>query len=44
MLDLTNTSNFKVKFKIGMQNTNSSVLGSTNNNATHVLFLRLGDT
>ena len=44
MLDLTNTSNFKVKFKIGMQNTNSSVLGSTNNNATAVLFLRLGDT
>ncbi len=44
MLDVTSTTNVKVKFKIGMQNTNSSVLGSTNNNATAVLFLRLGDT
>ena len=44
IIDVTNTSNDKVKFKIDMEENGSTVHGSTALNSTHVLFLRLGDT
>lgn len=44
IIDVTDVANVKVKFKIDMEENGSTVHGSTGNNATHVLFLRLGDT
>ena len=44
-LDVTNTSTQKVSFKVYWDSgSNDTVMGSTNDNHTHVLFMRLGDT
>jgi hypothetical protein len=45
MIDVTNTSNFKVQISISHHNTNSSVTaGSSTYNANATTFIRLGDT
>ena len=44
LFDVTNTSKHKVKFATGSVAPNSEVLGSTSENKTYVMFLRLGDT
>ena len=44
LFDVTNTSTHKVKFATGSVAPNSEVLGSTSENKTYVMFLRLGDT
>jgi hypothetical protein len=41
-MDVTSTSTHKVRFKAGDSGIN--VGGSTGDNATHVVFTRLGDT
>ena len=44
IVDVTSTSNVKVKFRCGSMATNSRLLGDTNFNETHFLFVRIGDT
>ena len=43
IVDVTNTSNVKVKFELSSV-TNGLIEGSTSNNRTHFTFIRLGDT
>lgn len=44
IIDVTDTSNVKVKFSVEMQNSAMGTMGSTESNQTHMTFLRLGDT
>ena len=44
IIDVTNTSNVKVKFNAGSNEQSGSVNGSSVTNATYFTFLRLGDT
>ena len=44
LFDVTNTSTHKVKFATGSVAPNSEVLGSTSENKTYVMFMKLGDT
>ena len=44
LVDVTDTSNVKVRFHSAVDDNNSSTLGSTNDNATFATFIRLGDT
>ena len=44
IVDVTDTSNVKVKFSTEMQDTAMGTMGSTESNQTHMTFLRLGDT
>ena len=44
LVDITDTSNQKVKFDIHEMNSNNRLLGSTNARFTGFTFLRLGDT
>ena len=43
-LDVTNTSNVKVKFATGSMASSSQALGSSTYNSTYFSFVRLGDT
>ena len=44
LIDVTDTSNVKVRFDASQQDDRNSTLGDTNKNLTHMTFLRLGDT
>ena len=44
VLDVTNTSNVKVKFKVRAQNNGFDINGSSDVNKTFATFIRLGDT
>ena len=44
MLDVSNTTNVKVKFKVYVQNSSVTTLGNTGVTQTGFTFLRLGDT
>jgi len=44
LVDVTNVSNVKVRFKIDAANNNVTTRGSTNVNLTYMTFTRLGDT
>ena len=44
LIDCTNTSNVKVKFKIDNESNSTTVVGSTNVSYTSMMFIRLGDT
>ena len=44
LLDVTDTSNVKVKFYFYHGDSGSTVIGNTNYNSTYVTFIRLGDT
>ena len=45
VVDVTNTSDFKVKFRaVGLNNTSQIILGNTDYNRTTFTFIRLGDT
>jgi len=44
LFDVTNTSTHKAKFATGSVAPGSELLGSTSENKTYVMFLRLGDT
>ena len=44
MFDVTNTSTHKVKFGVQGSNSNSQLVGSSNQNHTTFTFIRLGDT
>jgi len=44
ILDVTNTTNDKVKFYFQLQTGNPRINGSTTENKTYVTFLKLGDT
>jgi len=43
LIDVTNTSNVKVRFHIGQQNSSTTTRGEATN-ATYMTFIRLGDT
>jgi len=44
VLDVTNTSNFRVSFTTSSQDNNHYVQTDTNQNASYAIFQRLGDT
>ena len=45
IIDVTNTSNFKIKFRaVGLSNTSQAIFGNTDYNRTTFTFIRLGDT
>jgi hypothetical protein len=44
IIDVTDTSNVKVKFHIDVHNSNMYVSGNTDRNETYMTFIRLGDT
>ena len=44
LLDVTSTSNTKVKFDIEQSNNSNSIQGNANANLTYMTFIRLGDT
>ena len=44
LLDVTDTTNVKVRFSCGVQNNNVTVRGDTGENLTSFSFLKLGDT
>jgi len=44
IIDVTDTSNVKVRFNISSNNQNNGVVGSSSINTTHMTFLRMGDT
>ena len=44
IVDVSNTSTHKVKFKISGNSSSNSVLGGTNINYTYFTFIRLADT
>ena len=44
LLDVSNTTNVKVRFRIYLGNANTSTLGSDDINHTYATFIRLGDT
>jgi len=44
IIDVTNTSNVKVDFRIAHQNTSTETLANTGRDVTYVRFIRLGDT
>ena len=44
LLDITNTSNDKIKFSLDSMSSGSYLRGSTNQDYTTVFFMRLGDT
>jgi len=44
LVDVTNTSNVKVRFQIQVADNNTSVEGAQDANATYFTFIRLGDT
>ena len=44
IVDVTNTSNVKVKFRCESFAVASRLLGNSNHNETHFLFVRIGDT
>lgn len=44
MVDITDTSNRKLRFKVYAGGSNQQLLGNTNKNETFVTFIRLGDT
>jgi len=44
LIDVTDTSNVKVKFGLTASTTGVTVWGSSNRNATSMMFIRLGDT
>jgi len=44
MIDVTNASTFRAKFRATLLNSNTSVFGQSDQNNTAVEFIRLGDT
>ena len=44
IIDVTSTTNVKVRFDNNNQNNNNTIQGNTNYNATGATFIRLGDT
>jgi hypothetical protein len=44
IIDVTNTSNFKVAISVSHHDTNTIVAGDTDNNRNATTFIRLGDT
>ena len=44
LIDVTNTTNVKVKFKINVEDSGCTTRGNSNSNSTFMMFLRLGDT
>ena len=44
IIDVTNTSNVKVDFRVAHQNTSTETLANTGRDVTYVRFIRLGDT
>lgn len=44
LVDVTDTSNVKVRFDIISNASNNRIYGDNNNNNTHMTFIRLGDT
>ncbi len=44
IIDVTNTSNFKVSIKVTHHDTNTAVAGNSSNNNNATTFIRLGDT
>ena len=44
ILDVTDTANVKVKFRIDATGTNTQLIGSSGHNDTNFTFIRLGDT
>ena len=44
MIDVTDTSNVKVRFNVSSNASSNTVRGSSGNNQTFVTFIRLGDT
>tara|TARA_B100000131_G_scaffold117830_1_gene114827 strand:- start:386 stop:1519 length:1134 start_codon:yes stop_codon:yes gene_type:complete len=44
LVDVTNTSNVKVRFRITSDNASQSTIGSSTSNRTYAQFIRLGDT
>ena len=44
IIDVTNTSNFKVSIKVTHHDTNTTVAGDSSNNNNATTFIRLGDT
>ena len=42
--DVTNTSNYKIKFRVNTQNNSATTKGSSANTQTSLTFIRLGDT
>ena len=44
IIDVTDTSNVKVRFSVSSNASNNTVRGSSGNNQTFVTFIRLGDT
>ena len=43
-VDVTNASNFRVKFSVDVINANTSTFGQSDKNQTFAEFIRLGDT
>ena len=44
LIDVTNTTNVKVKFKINVEDSGCTTRGNTNSTSTFMMFIRLGDT
>ena len=44
VIDVTDTSNVKVQFRITVDNSSTNTVADTNTNTTSMLFMRLGDT
>tara|TARA_R110000764_G_scaffold17556_1_gene48217 strand:- start:82 stop:708 length:627 start_codon:yes stop_codon:yes gene_type:complete len=44
IIDVTNTSNVKVDFRVSHQNSSTETLANTGRDVTYVRFIRLGDT
>lgn len=44
IIDVTDTSNVKVQFRVAVDNSNTNTVADTNTNTTSMLFMRLGDT
>ena len=43
-LDVTDTTNIKVRFEVGVMNSNTETTGESTYTRTSVQFIRLGDT
>ena len=44
LVDVTDTSNVKVRFRITCNNSSTNTVGSSTSNRTHAQFIRIGDT
>ena len=44
LVDVTNTSNVKVRFKVTCNNSSTNTIGSSSSNRTYAQFIRIGDT